>query len=286
VLDVRASEDKGLVVIPANFASGEYRMFALRGEASFPIGVATITVQDNISQPHKTRVIAHRGVHSTAVENSLESFIAAQELEGVYGSEFDVYITADGYVVSNHDATYKGDNGATVRIETTNYEDLPLRKGEKLPKLEAYFEQALKNPGCKLIIEIKSHPTPEQESRVVKNILAAVKKYKLTKHVEYIAFSKYVCDELVKYAPKGTQIAYLNGDIAPAKCKELGYTGIDYNINVLKKNPDWIKQCHDLGMTVNVWTVNDTETMQWFIDQGVDYITTDNPLELNRLLGK
>jgi glycerophosphoryl diester phosphodiesterase len=95
-----------------------------------------------------------------------------------------------------------------------------------------------------------------------------------------------VCDELVRLAPKGTKIAYLSGNIDPQKCKELGYTGIDYNIGVMQKNPDWIKQCHDLGLTVNIWTVNDTQRIQWCIDNKADYITTDNPIEVNRLLGK
>lgn len=234
----------------------------------------------------QTQVIAHRGFHATqnSYDNTISSLKHAQEL-GVYGSEVDINETKDGKLIAIHGARHRSipnvqnENFATIR-------ELPLTNGEIVPTLDEYLEQAKKSKVTKLIIEIKSHPTPEQESRVVKNILAAVKKYKMRKKVEYIAFSKYVCDELVKYAPKGTQIAYLNGDITPAQCKEEGYTGIDYNLNTLKKHPEWIKQCHDLGMTVNVWTVNDTADMQWFIDQGVDYITTDNPLELNRLLGK
>ena len=161
-----------------------------------------------------------------------------------------------------------------------------LATAETLPTLDEYLAQAKKNTATKLIIEIKNHPTPEQEARVVKNVLAAVKKYKLRKDVEYIGFSRYVCDQLVKNGPKGTKVAYLNGNLTPEQCKERGYTGIDYNIGVMKKHPEWIKQCHDLGLTVNVWTVNDTDNLKWCIDNGVDYITTDNPVEANRLLGK
>jgi glycerophosphoryl diester phosphodiesterase len=32
--------------------------------------------------------------------------------------------------------------------------------------------------------------------------------------------------------------------------------------------------------------VNSTADIQWSIDQGVDYITTDNPLEAKRLIEK
>jgi glycerophosphoryl diester phosphodiesterase len=54
----------------------------------------------------------------------------------------------------------------------------------------------------------------------------------------------------------------------------------------MQQHPEWIKQSQALGMTVNVWTVNDTERIQWCIDQKVDFITTDNPEEVKRLLAK
>ena len=113
-----------------------------------------------------------------------------------------------------------------------------------------------------------------------------VKKHKLVNDVEYIAFRQHVCDELVKYGPMGIKVAYLNGTLTPEYCKDLGYAGIDYNIGVMQKNPEWIKQSQALGLTVNVWTVHDTERIQWCIDQKVDYITTDNPEEVKRLLAK
>ncbi|MBO5892817.1 MAG: glycerophosphodiester phosphodiesterase [Alistipes sp.] len=234
----------------------------------------------------QTQVIAHRGFHAkgNSYDNTISSLKNAQEL-GVYGSEVDIHETSDGVLIAIHGMSHR-DIKNVQKATFEQIRNLPLTNGETVPTLDEYLEQAKKSKTTKLIIEIKSHPTPEQELRVVKNILNAVKSYKLRKRVEYIAFSKYVCDALVEYAPKRTQIAYLNGDLTPAQCHELGYTGIDYNVNVLKAHPEWIEQCHNLGMKVNVWTVNDTATLQWFIDKGVDYITTDNPLEANRLLGK
>jgi glycerophosphoryl diester phosphodiesterase len=168
---------------------------------------------------------------------------------------------------------------ATLRAQT-------LANGEILPTLEEYLVQAKKNTATKLIIEIKDHNTPARETRVVKTVLKMVKKHKLVNDVEYIAFRQHVCDELVKYGPKGIKVAYLNGTLTPEYCKDLGYTGIDYNIGVMQQHPEWIKQSQALGLTVNVWTVNDTERIQWCIDQKVDFITTDNPEEVKRLLAK
>ena len=58
----------------------------------------------------------------------------------------------------------------------------------------------------------------------------------------------------------------------------------DRALAILKAHPEWINKCHELGLTVNVWTVNDKKDMQWFIDMGVDYITTDKPDVLKRML--
>ena len=68
--------------------------------------------------------------------------------------------------------------------------------------------------------------------------------------------------------------------------KAKGINGIDYYIKVLAEKPEWIAEAHQLGMKVNVWTVNDMEMVQKMIDQQVDYITTDYPLETEKLIRK
>ena len=59
---------------------------------------------------------------------------------------------------------------------------------------------------------------------------------------------------------------------------------IDYHYNViLNKHPEWVKEAHQQGMKVNVWTVNKEDMMKKLIDMKVDYITTDQPLEAKKL---
>ena len=97
--------------------------------------------------------------------------------------------------------------------------------------------------------------------------------------VEYISFSMPVCLELKRLAPDAC-LAYLNGDVAPRALKALGFTGLGYHHSVLEAHPGWIDEAKALGLTVNVWTVNDDARMQLFIRRGVDFITTDKPAEL------
>ena len=47
-----------------------------------------------------------------------------------------------------------------------------------------------------------------------------------------------------------------------------------------------MKQAHELGLGVNVWTVDSEEDMRYFIDLGVDFITTDYPERLQAMLKK
>ena len=90
--------------------------------------------------------------------------------------------------------------------------------------------------------------------------------------------------ELIEQAPKGTPVYYLNGSRLPKDLKSIDAAGQDYHINVFRKHIGWIRECHDLGLKVNVWTVNSLEDMQWCIDRDVDYITTDEPERLQELL--
>ena len=229
----------------------------------------------------QTQIIAHRGYHAkNSTDNSISALKNAQDIN-VYGSECDLNLTSDGYIVVAH-----GPNHGTHHIQSTDIQTLRkqfLKTGEVLPVLEEYLEAVKRKPETKLIIELKNHATPQKETELVKKVLKTVKKYKLEKHVEYIAFRQHVCNELVALGGKDIKVAYLNGDLSPEYCKGLGYTGIDYNFNVLKKRPEWIHEAHKHGLTVNVWTVNNPENLKWCVDNKVDFITTDTPEEAKKI---
>jgi glycerophosphoryl diester phosphodiesterase len=48
--------------------------------------------------------------------------------------------------------------------------------------------------------------------------------------------------------------------------------------------PQWIAEAKVLGLTTNSWTINKEEEMSWLLDQGVNFITTDEPEKLSILL--
>ncbi|MBO7068288.1 MAG: glycerophosphodiester phosphodiesterase [Bacteroidaceae bacterium] len=231
------------------------------------------------------RVVAHRGYWRTegSAQNSITSLQKAAAI-GCYGSEFDVWITVDGVPVVFHDATING-----IRIEDATYAELMnhrLANGEFIPTLQQYLLEATKTEGCQLILEIKPHSTAQRDERIVQRCLELIHMLKLQPRTEYISFSKHVCEYLHSQEPKA-KIAYLNGDISPKDIKAMGLTGIDYHFNVFRKHPEWLQESQQLGVEVNVWTVDGAEALTEFANmQGIDIITTNDPEILQDILKK
>jgi glycerophosphoryl diester phosphodiesterase len=248
-------------------------------------GIFFLSLCGVIGAQAQTQIIAHRGYWDKlgSAQNSLSSLENAIKF-GAYGSELDVWLTKDGVIVLNHDETCQG-----VDIQTATYAELSalrLVNGEPLPTLQQCIDIAKKQNKTKLIVEIKTHATPEADARVAAETVKLINGSGIAGIVDYISFSEHVCKELIRLNPKH-RVAYLNGEKSPATLKAEGYWGLDYAWNVLKeKHPEWIKEAKALGLTTNVWTVNNVERAQYFISQGIDYITTDNPQLLKGLLTK
>lgn len=231
------------------------------------------------SQP---KIIAHRGFWTlnNAPHNSIEALKNTIEYE-IWGNEFDVLMSADGKLIVNHDNKIKD-----LTISKTPYKKLKkitLTNGEKMPLLKDYLKIGKKASSTKLILELKPLSDQEMEKVMVKKIVDLVNKYKLEDGIEYISFSLNMCKELHRLNPKA-KISFLGGHLPPSKIKELGLTGLDYHYKVFIKNPHWIKEAHEMGLTVNVWTVNDTDVMNKVLKMNVDYITTDYPDKLLEII--
>lgn len=235
-----------------------------------------------VAQP---KIVAHRGYWRTdgSAQNSITSLQKAAAV-GCYGSEFDVWITADGVPVVFHDATIDG-----IRIEDTTFATLMnhrLQNGEFIPTLQQYLTEGSKIEGCQLILEIKGHRNEVRDKRIADVCVELVRTLGLEKKTEYISFSKVVCQRLHEITPD-SKVAYLNGELAPAQIKEMGLTGIDYNEKVFVKHPEWLQEAKQLGVEVNVWTVDGEENLRHHVNlQGVDLITTNDPEILKGILAE
>ena len=225
---------------------------------------------------NKNKVIAHRGAwkNTGATENSIGALEHAIKLK-CYGSEFDVHMSADSVLFVNHDHTIQ-----STDIEKTNaaqLSEIKLANGESLPTLEAYLKAGAKQKKTRLILEIKtSRLSKERSLALTKKCVEMVASLKVKKITDYIAFDYDVCLKVKELDPKA-HVEYLNGDKTPAEIKAAGLDGIDYNLAVFKKNEQYLKEASEKGLKTNVWTVNSKTDMKWFLDNKVDYITTNEP---------
>lgn len=229
----------------------------------------------------QTKVIAHRGYWDCegAAMNSVASMKNAYAV-GAYGSEFDVHMTKDGTLVVNHDDDIQG-----VVIEHAAYADLKdmkLSNGETLPSLRQYLSEAKTLGDMRLVLEIKAHETPDMENRCVAEAVKEVSEAGLRERVDYISFSMNACEQVLKSDPTAA-VFYLGGDVAPNEIKAKGLAGVDYYGAVIFNNPQWVERCHELGLKVNVWTIDNVQDMKKLVDMKVDYITTNKPVEAMKI---
>jgi glycerophosphoryl diester phosphodiesterase/beta-glucanase (GH16 family) len=225
---------------------------------------------------HDNKIIAHRGAWKklSLPQNSIASMKSA--FEGKYhGAEFDVRMTADNVLVVVHDPKH-----ANLDIESNTYDKLnqtKLANGEDLPTLISYIKKGKKQKSSKLILEIKISPTNKERSLFIADkTVALVKRLKVKKWITYISFDIDILRQVLKNDP-AADTQYLNGDLSPSQLAEIGVGGMDYHYTAYHKNPFWIDQCRQLGLKTNVWTVNDEDNIRYFLQLGIDYITTDEP---------
>jgi glycerophosphoryl diester phosphodiesterase len=112
---------------------------------------------------------AHRGARAQAPENTIEAFVLALRL-GATGLESDVWLTADGEAVLDHDGVVGGLRRR--RIATVNRADLPAH----IPTLNELFEECgtgfelsldVKDPAAgRRVCDVARAAAPGQEERV------------------------------------------------------------------------------------------------------------------------
>jgi len=237
---------------------------------------AILALMPGSAQTIHTQTIAHRGEWRSegSAQNSRTSLQRALDL-GIFGSEIDIWLTRDNHIMVNHDATFKG-----ITVQDTTFaacKKIRLDNGERMPELKHLLKIMKKSKSpTRLIVEVKPHRDPMRSRRCAAEAVLAIRKQKLENRVMYISFSIEACRMIHTLAPDA-EVAYLNGDRTPEELHRMGITGIDYHINRFKDHPEWVEQAHQLGMNVNVWTVDNPEDIRAMQALGVDYITTNEP---------
>ncbi len=243
----------------------------------------------------KPGIVAHRGFHRSegSAENSISSMQHAFA-NGFEGTEFDVQLTSDNVAIVFHDSKMQGHVICDTPFDTLRQlQAFTLKNGETVPTLDEFLEacsiaikeQLPREKHTQLFFEIKPLQRKEQRYHLIGQIIEAVGKYQLHDDIFFISFDLDACVMMAQLLPD-IPVAYLEGDLSPKQLQEKGITDIDYHWSKFAAHPEWVKEAHDLGMTVNVWTVNTPEKALEMLQLGVDYITTDEPLQMREWLDR
>jgi len=155
----------------------------------------------DLPAPFLARPLAHRGLHGgDTPENSRAAFVVA--MDGGYGIELDLQLSADGQAMVFHDydlARLTGHKGAIQTKTAAELAALTLKNGEGIPTLAAVL--ALVNARVPLLIEIK-----DQDGTLGPNVgkleaatAAALANYRGP--VALMSFNPHAIYEMARIAP-------------------------------------------------------------------------------------
>jgi glycerophosphoryl diester phosphodiesterase len=227
----------------------------------------------------KPLIIAHRGDSSRALENSLEAFRLALSVP-VDMIELDLRMSRDDVLYVMHDKQTGRTAGADIDIEGASSAEigrLRLRNGEPVPTLQEVL--ALAEGRSAVNIEIKSDGAGERLARSLGNYHRNVSLM--------ISSFKEAEVRAVRAALPGLRCALIYDTFSPrlaAGYRLQGYTMISLRKNTVTQ--PLVKACHQQGLQVFVWTVNEEDEMKRCIDWEVDGIYTNKPQFLKELLDR
>jgi glycerophosphoryl diester phosphodiesterase len=230
-----------------------------------------------LSDKKNTRVVAHRGVSGLETENTAAAFIAAGNRTH-YGVETDIWRTADGRFLCNHDGRTGRICDVDLVIEQSSFDELralTLRdkdgksdRAELMLATPAEYRKICEKYGKHCVPELKSNFTEDE----IRQILAIFDGY--LENTTFIAFNIANLD-LVRSVKPDQKCQFLAGSWNDDYPQMLAERRMDLDIAWTALTEERVKACHDRGIEVNCWTVDDPEKAAMLISWGVDYITSN-----------
>ena len=259
---------------------------------------------DNFSADQYPLVIAHAGSelypHNTLF--ALKEY-AAMEVDVL---EMDLHMTADGEIVLIHDHTVDRTTDGSGEVWEMTLEEVqaldagwywtkdeqsyPFRgQGIIIPRLEEVFETFPEYP---MIIEIKQDDPP-----MATPLCELIREYGMEYKVMVASSRELAMQEFRSSCPEVATSAtraevkqlvvrgflLLGGTITPAY-EALHVPEKDNDIPVV--TPLFLWFAHNRNLQVHIWTINEADEIQRFIDMGLDGIMTDRTDTMQEILGR
>ena len=223
-------------------------------------------------------IFAHRGLHRTERENTLAAFRAAVAL-GVDGVELDVRPTLDGSLVVHHDPVCEG-----LVVAQTDRRALP----DYVPTLEEALESLA---GVVVNVEIKnirhfSEPSYDETGDFARQVVDLVHHLGRAPSVIISCFDLATC-VVVRHLDSSIPVGWLVWDVDPLEAlvsaREAGLSAVNPHFSTVTSVV--VARAREMGLDLNVWTVNAEADLRAMADLGVQRLITNEPALAMALLG-
>ncbi len=231
-------------------------------------------------------VLAHRGARREAPENTLEAFALALS-QGADGVELDVHRTVDGGLVVHHDADAPG----VGVLATRTLADIRAARSE-IPTLDEVLDACA---GALVNVEIKNLPGDgdyDPEDVAAELVVGGLERRGFRDDVLVSSFNLATINRVRALNPAvATGFLTMRGfDPVDALdvCVANGHGALHPFVGMLAAGmaERVVMRARELGVRVNVWTVNDDDEIRRLATSGVDVIMTDVPVTALRALGR
>lgn len=224
-------------------------------------------------------IYGHRGASGHAPENTLEAFRLSMEM-GADGFELDVHMSLDGELVVIHDESVDRTTNGTGLVRDLTLAQLKeldascgmdAYRGARIPTLGEVFD-LIRDTHHIVNVEVKTDEWfyPQLEEKC----LALAKEKGVEDRIIYSSFNHYTLMKLRQLKPDA-KLGMLFGDIMVKPWEYAAQLPVDY-LHPMKMNiyvPGFSEGAAAAGYGVNMWTINDPETMEQCLKTGAGIIT-------------
>lgn len=224
------------------------------------------------------RMVAHRGVSGLERENTCAAFVAAGN-RSYFGVETDIHRTADGQYIVFHDDNLVRLLGDERVVEEMRFDELrALRltdldgnaRGDLLLPTLAEYVNICKKYDKDCVLEVKNHFEPED----IDNVIGIIRGIGWLERTIFISFDlpNMLC---IREKLPQQRAQYLVSTFGEDLLSILTQNHLDLDIKYSSLSAEQVRACHEAGIKVNVWTVNEAADAERLAGYGVDFITSN-----------
>ena len=243
----------------------------------------------------RPRLYAHRGAAAEQPENTIPSFQCAIDV-GADALEMDLHLSQDGHVIVSHDPNALRMTGINRLLRETTWAEIATwdagfgfqdregnrpfaGKGYKIPT----FEEVLTTfPKIVLNIDLK-----QNSPNMIHAVLKVIHRHRASERIILASFHVRTLLDVRRSPYQGATAVAPSELLLLLGCPQsifrlLPWTGNAVQIPrrigpIALDRPKFINKCHELGLRVDFWTINDPVQARVLLEKGADGIMTDNP---------